>query len=396
MDLELASEDRAFRDELKDWLARNVKKRGTSKPRTLEPGAEGTVVGQRAWQRKLHDAGYVGIGWPREFGGRGASLMQQVILGEELSRHGAPGIIGILSVQMVGPTLIQWGTEAQKKRYLRKILTAEDIWCQGYSEPGAGSDLAALQTRAVLDGDHYVVNGQKIWTSNAHFADWMFCLVRTDPDAPKHRGISYLLIDMKSPGITVRPLVQMTKDAQFNEVFFDNVRVPAANIVGEPNHGWWVANTTLQHERNMLGSPTHSANLFDGLLRIARARRKNGRPATEDPMTRQQLAALKTEVAAMRLNFYRNLTEAMRGKEPGVEASITKLNITSLNHRLAEAVLELLGPYGSLYRGSKHLVDDGFWPYELMFSLGMIIGGGTSQIQKNIIAQRGLGLPRAN
>jgi alkylation response protein AidB-like acyl-CoA dehydrogenase len=394
MDLELSPEDRSFRDELRGWLAEHLPGWAHGRRRGMaEPAGERLEL-LKQWQRDLHGAGYLAIGWPRQYGGRGASLMQQTILGDELVRHRAPPLIGLMGVQMVGPTLIQWGSEEQKRRFLPRILRADDIWCQGYSEPGAGSDLAALSTRAIREGDSFVVSGQKIWTSNAQIADWMFCLVRTDPAAPKHQGISYLLIDMRSPGIRVRPLVQMTKDAGFNEVFLDEVRVPAENLVGELHQGWAVANTTLVHERNMLGSSTATQNLFEGLLRVARQATRGARPATQDPVVRQRLAQLKIDVEAMRFHALRNLTATLRGRPPGIEASITKLVTCELNHRIAESALELLGLAGPLYRGSAHATDDGFWPYELMFSLGLIIGGGTAQIQKNIIAQRGLGLPR--
>jgi alkylation response protein AidB-like acyl-CoA dehydrogenase len=396
MDLDLSPEDRKFRDELRAWLAKNAPGGVRRGPRAQEASAAGAIERQREWQRRLKAAGYVGIGWPKQYGGRDASITQQTILAEEMTRRGAPPPIGYLGIQMVGPTIIQWGTEEQKRFFLPRILSGEDLWCQGYSEPGSGSDLASLKTSAVREGDTLVVNGQKIWTSNAHVADWIFALVRTDPEAPKHGGISYALIEMKTPGITVRPLVQMTKDASFNEVFFDNVRVPVANVLGGLNNGWAVANTTLVHERHMLGNPTHTQNLLEGVLRIARKTRRAGRPAIEHPAVRERLARLKIEVEAMRFYAYRNLTATLQGKKPGVEPSITKLRTTWLNHRLAEAALDLLGPFGPLYRGSRHLEDDGFWPYEFMFSLGMIIGGGTSQIQKNIIAQRGLGLPRGN
>ena len=301
-------------------------------------------------------------------------------------------MIGYAGVQMLGPTLIAWATPAQRARFLPPILTADEIWCQGYSEPGAGSDLASLRTRAARDGDRFVVNGQKVWTSNAHLADWMFCLVRTDPGAAHHRGISFLLIDMRTPGITVRPLVQMTGDAQFNEVFFEDVPVPAANVVGQVNDGWRVANTTLAHERHLLGSPAHTQNLFRGVLRLA----QRGRRAARDLALRQRLAALAVDVEAMRAYAWANLTARDEGREAVWAPSVTKLATTWLNHRLAEAALDLLGEDGTLYRGSPRAVDDGFWCYELMFSLGMIIGGGTSQIQRNIIAQRGLGLPRGS
>jgi alkylation response protein AidB-like acyl-CoA dehydrogenase len=392
VDLELSPDEARFQAELRAWLKANVPARGRSEPR--EDLDDARIARLKAWQRKLHTAGYVAIGWPPEYGGRSAGLMEQTILGEELARARAPGLIGMMGIQMVGPTLMRWGSEQQKQRFLPRILAAQDVWCQGYSEPGAGSDLASLQTRALRDGDEFVVSGQKIWTSNAQIADWMFCLVRTNPAASKHHGISYLLIDMKATGITVRPLVQMTGDAGFNEVFFDEVRVPAEHLVGPLDEGWKVANTTLAHERNMLGSTTQTQLLFDGLLRLARRARRGGRPLAQDPLARQRLAELKIRVEALRWNAYRNLTSALRGRPSGIEASVTKLATTELNHEIAGTALDLLGLLAPLYRGSRHLEDGGLWPYQFMFSLGMIIGGGTSQIQRNIIAQRGLGLPR--
>jgi alkylation response protein AidB-like acyl-CoA dehydrogenase len=395
LDLDLSPEDQAFRAGFRAWLRQNLPRRRTRGPRPQEPSGKQRLDELKGWQRKLHAAGYLGLGWPREYGGHAGTPLQQTLVNEELARRNAPGIVGLFGVRMLGPTLLRWGSPEQKQRFLPRILNAQELWCQGYSEPGAGSDLASLQTRAEREGNELVVSGQKIWTTNAHFSHWMFALVRTDPDAPKHGGISYLLIDMRSPGITVQPLVQMTKDAGFNQVFFDRVRVPVENLVGGANNGWAVANTTLAHERDMLGSATHTQNLFDGLLRLARRTRRHGRPAVEDALVRQRLAELKTRVEAMRFHSYRTLTDSLRGRPGGIAASVTKLNTTWLNHEIAETALELLGAYAPLYHGSKHVVSDGFWPYEFMFSLGMIIGGGTSQIQKNIIAQRGLGLPRA-
>jgi alkylation response protein AidB-like acyl-CoA dehydrogenase len=348
----------------------------------------------KVWQRKVHAAGYLALGWPREYGGQGADIMRQTIVNEEMVRARAPGLVGMMGIQMVGPTLIQHGTEEQRRRHLPKILSAEEVWCQGYSEPGAGSDLASLRTRAELVGDEFVVNGQKVWTSNAQFADWMFCLVRTDPSAPKHGGISYLLIDMRTPGITVRPLVQMTGDAGFNEVFFEDVRVPRTNLVGRLNDGWQVANATLAHERNMLGSTTRTQQTFQRLLRLAQTQRRNGGPASRDPVVRQRLADLAIRVETMKLEAYRQLTDALRGRPPGIAASVNKLVTTELNHDLARAALEILGSYAPLDRRSARVRDRGVWPLDFMFSLGLIIGGGTSQIQKNIIAERGLGMPK--
>ena len=393
MDLALSPEHEAFRKRVRDWLKANLPKREPDDSLS-EYGNPERVKRLKAWQRALYDAGFVAMGWPKEYGGQGTGVMEQTIVNQELVLGRAPQQIGMMGVQMVGPTLIQFGTDEQKQRYLPRILSAEDIWCQGYSEPGAGSDLASLKTRAELVGDEFIVNGQKVWTSNAQIADWMFCLVRTNPQAPKHRGISSLLIDMQTPGITVRPLIQMTGDAGFNEVFFDNVRVPRKNLVGELDHGWQVANATLAHERNMLGSTTRTQQMFNGLLRVAQTRQRCGKPASADPVIRQKLAALMIRVEAMKYHSLRQLTDALRGRHPGIAASTNKLDSTELNHDIAALALEVMGNYGLLERSSAHVVDRGLWPYEFMFTLGLIIGGGTSQIQKNIISERGLGLPR--
>ncbi len=394
MDLSFTAEHELVRRELREWLKANHPRRERNEGAgSVEYGDPSRIGAAKAWQRKLYEAGYVAMGWPREYGGRDADLMEQTIINEELVRARTPGLIGMLGVQMVGPTLIQWGTAEQKKRYLPPILTAEEIWCQGYSEPGSGSDLASLKTRAELLGDEFIINGQKVWTSFAQFADWMFCLVRTDTEAPKHRGISYVLIDMKSPGITVRPLVQITGDAGFNEVFFEDVRVPRRNLVGELNQGWLVANSTLAHERNMLGSTTRTQQMFDGALRLAQTPR-GGRRGVDDPVVRQRLADLHIRVEAMRLHSYRQLTDAVRKRPPGIGASINKLVSTELNHDIAAVAMDLLGSYSVLGRSETLAVDRGIWPWEFMFTLGMIIGGGTSQIQKNIISERGMGMPR--
>jgi alkylation response protein AidB-like acyl-CoA dehydrogenase len=393
MDLSFNSEHEAFRRKVRAWLKANVPKRDKDGP-LVEVGDPERIARLKDWQRKLYDAGYVAMGWPQEYGGRGADVVEQTIVNEELILARAPSLIGLLGVQMVGPTLIQHGTEEQKQRHLPKIVSAEEIWCQGYSEPGAGSDLASLKTRAELVGDEFIVNGQKVWTSNAQFADWMFCLVRTDPNAPKHKGISYILIDMQTPGITVRPLIQMTGDPGFNEVFFEDVRVPRKNLVGELNHGWLVANATLAHERNMLGATTRTQQMFNSLLRLAQTRERYGEPASEDSVIRQKLADLMIRVEAMKYHSFRQLTDSIKGRSPGIAASINKLVSTELNHELCAMALEVLGSYGPLARDSKYVEDRGLWPYEFMFTLGLVIGGGTSQIQKNIISERGLGMPR--
>ena len=349
---------------MRAWLKANVPKRDRADDPLDRVGDPKRIARAKAWQRKLYDAGYVAMGWPKEYGGQGADVMQQTIVNEELVRARAPQLIGMMGIQMVGPTLIEHGTEEQRRRYLPKILTAEEIWCQGYSEPGSGSDLASLKTRAELVGDEFIVNGQKVWTSNAQFADWMFCLVRTDPDAPKHRGISYLLIDMKTPGITVRPLVQMTGDAGFNEVFFEDVRVPRENLVGQLNDGWQVANATLVHERNMLGSTTRTQQLLQRPAAAgAPTHQRNGEPASADPVVRQRLADLAIRVETMKLDAFRQLTDTLRERPPGIAASVNKLVTCELNHDIAarrardHGRLRLARAQDAARRRPRHLAD---------------------------------------
>jgi alkylation response protein AidB-like acyl-CoA dehydrogenase len=394
MELAYSKTDEAFRKEVRSWLKKNLPKKDKAVSELMPHDPERVRLAKE-WQRKLYDAGYVAMSWPKEYGGQNADAMRQTIVNEELVLARAPGLVGASGLLMLGPTLIQYGTEEQRRRYLPKILTAEEIWCQGYSEPGAGSDLASLRTRAEIVGDEFIVNGQKVWTSNAQFSDWMFCLVRTDPDAPKHRGISYILIDMNTPGITVRPLVQMTGDAGFNEVFFDNVRVPRTNLVGELNQGWMVANNTLFHERNLLGSTTRTQLMMQNLIRLARSHQRYGKPAADDPIMRQKLSSLLTRVEAMKYHSYRQLTNAIKGRPPGVGAMVNKLVGTELNHDICALALEIMNSYAPLKKGAAHVINYGTWQYEFMFTLGLVIGGGTSEIQKNIISERGLGMPKS-
>ncbi|MFZ0888431.1 MAG: acyl-CoA dehydrogenase family protein [Candidatus Binataceae bacterium] len=394
MDLNYTPEQEECRAKVRAFLEEDLPKSGLTGSREGREDQEWLARSKR-WQRRLYEAGYIALSWPREYGGQAMDPVGQSIVNEEMVRARAPYLIGSLGIAMLGPTLITWGTEEQKKRYLPKILTAEEVWCQGYSEPGAGSDLASLRTRAEVVGDEFVVNGQKVWTSAAQFSDMMFCLVRTDPEAPKHRGISYLLIDMHSPGVTVRPLVQMTGDPGFNEVFFDNLRVPRKNLVGKLNEGWIVANATLFHERNMLGAATGSQQSFNRLLALARSIKRDGRPLSEDPVLRQKLADLEVRVTAMRLHSYRQLSDQVHERSPGIESMINKLVGTELNHELATVAMEVMGDYSMLARGDDQAMDNAYWPYEWMFSLGLVIGGGTSHIQKNIIAERGLKMPKS-
>jgi alkylation response protein AidB-like acyl-CoA dehydrogenase len=314
-----------------------------------------------------------------------------------MARAGAPHLPGILGLALVGPTLIACGTEAQKRRYLPKILSGEEIWCQGFSEPNAGSDLAALRTEARLDGDHFVVNGQKVWTSYGWASDWCELVVRTDPDVPKHKGLTVLLVDMRSPGVDVRPLRQMTGETEFNELFFENVRVPIENVVGKVNDGWNVALGTLMHERATLGAGvqiTYKRN-FNRLLELARGIEHNGRPATEDPLVRQKLAQCYAEIEIMRLNQMRAYSRINQKGVPGPEGSIQKIFWSELNQRFQQIAQEVLGPYGQLTKGAPGAFDDGQWSYNYLRARGNTIEAGTSEIQRLILGHFVLGLPKS-
>lgn len=395
MDFNLSPQEEAFRDEVRGWLKKNLPKGWKGRARTGEAGKPEYIQFLKDWAKKLYEGGWAGVSWPKEYGGRGATLMEQVVFNEEMARARAPEHPNVIGIGMTGPTIIAHGTEEQKKHYLARILSAEDIWCQGFSEPNAGSDLAGLQCRAEQEGDDFIVNGQKVWTSFAHVADWCILLVRTDPSAAKHAGITYLLVDMHSPGISVRPLVQITGDAEFNEIYFENVRVPVANVVGKMNNGWHVAITTLMHERGTLAIAVQVRfrMLLDQLLAKAKKIKRDGVPVTKDPVIRQRLAQMHIETELLKLNGYRSLTKLMKG-EPGPEGSIGKLFWSELNQRLEELAVEILGPTAMLEKGSKYAEDDGFWLYQFLRSRGNTIEAGTSEIQRNIIAERVLGLPR--
>jgi alkylation response protein AidB-like acyl-CoA dehydrogenase len=398
MDLNPTPEEKRFRDEFRAWLEKNLPDNWRAGAFIEEPeSAEERFEFLRAWQKKMHAAGWVGIHWPAEFGGRGASLVEQTIFLEEMARAGAPHLVNILGLSLLGPTLIAFGTEEQKKRFLPGILAADEIWCQGYSEPNAGSDLASLRTEAVQQGDHFVVNGQKTWTSLGHHADWCFGVVRTDADAPKHKGLTYILIDMHSPGVKVRPLRQMTGESEFTEVFFENVQVPARNVVGKVNGGWDIAIATLMFERGTLGASLQITfkRQIDRLVEIARSTRRGGRPASEDPMIRQKLAQVYAEIEIFRLNQMRTLTRLTKTGVPGPEGSIQKLFWSEMNQRMQQVAMELLGPYGQLTAGCDAAIDNGAWAHGYLRSRGNTIEAGTSEIQRNIIGHFVLGLPKS-
>ena len=295
---------------------------------------------------------------------------------------------------MLIPTLLHFGTEQQRRQFIRPTLYGEMIWCQGYSEPNAGSDLASLRTHAVLDGEHWVVNGQKIWTSTAQLADWMFCLVRTEPDAPKHKGISFLLLPMSTPGIEVRPLLTMVGDASFNEVFFSDVRVPRDSMIGQRGEGWQVANTLLGFERGMLGDPNLTLMRFNALVEMMKRETVDGTRLIDNPAWRERLMKIQSRMLALRANDLRLLSAGLNDKPVALAALVVKLVGTELRHELEALAIDALGEIGALYRGSPLLRDEGMWQQHYMYFLGLIIGGGTAQIQKNIIAERGLSMPR--
>jgi alkylation response protein AidB-like acyl-CoA dehydrogenase len=396
MDLTLTPAEEKFRDECHAWLEAYVPRQWHDPAfrEALSPAEE--VAFLKSWQRTLCEGGWVGLAWPKEYGGRGATFMEQVIFNQEMTRAKAPPPINVLGIIIAGPTITVHGTEDQKRRYLPKILNAEEIWCQGFSEPNSGSDLASLTTRATLDGDEFAVSGQKIWNSFGHLSQQCLLLVRTDFNVPKHKGISALIVDMQSPGITVKPLRQITGDAEFNEIFFDNVRVPRANLLGEMNDGWNVAITILMFERLNTASllETQTKIALDELIETARRTLRNGRPATEDPLIRQKLAQIYIDVEILRLSTYRSITRLQRGQRPGPEGSIDKLFWSETAQRLFEVAMEILGPYGQLVKGSKWAIDSGRWPYQFLRARADTIAGGTSEIMRNIIGERVLGLPR--
>jgi alkylation response protein AidB-like acyl-CoA dehydrogenase len=396
VDLNLTPQELRFRDEVRAWFAEHVP-RDWVKRRDEEESMLGRFSYLRAWQRKLYDAGWAGISWPKDFGGRGAPVMEQVIFIEEMARAEAPPMANVIALGLIGPTIIAFGTPEQKKRYLAKMLSAEEIWCQGFSEPNAGSDLAALSTTGVLDGDHFVVNGQKCWTSYAWAADWCELIVRTDPAAPKHKGLTALLVDMHSPGVEVRGLKQMSGESEFGEIFFRDVRVPVANVVGKVNEGWGVAMGTLMHERGTFGAAlqVNYRRNFNRLVEIAKNIDRNGKPAAQDPVIRQKLAQCYAEIEVMRLNQLRAFSRINETGVPGPEGSIQKIFWSELNQRFQQVAMEILGPYGQLAHGSPDAFDEGQWAYQYLRSRGNTIEAGTSEIQRNIIGHFVLGLPKS-
>jgi alkylation response protein AidB-like acyl-CoA dehydrogenase len=394
MDFALSPEQETFRDEVRAWL--DARKADGSIAPLSNASLDEYVEAGKVWQRKLFDSGYCGLHWPAEYGGRGIGIIEQILFQQELARVGSPQLVNLLALSMVGPLIIDEGSEAQKKRYLKNILNASEIWCQGYSEPGAGSDLAAVSTRAERDGDEYIVNGQKVWTSYAQYADFCILLVRTSSDGPKHRGLTLMILDMKSPGVEIRPLRQMNGDSEFNEVYLTDVHVPAENVVGTEGAGWKMAVALLMYERATLTfqRQLQSKVALAEMIKFARDTEKNGRPACEDPIVRQKLAQAHIESEALRLTSLRHLTTQLKGNPPGPEGSMEKLFWSEMFQRMLEIPMSIAGPFGQLVAGDPHAPYDGRWPHLLLYSRGRTIAAGTSEIQRGIIAQRVLGLPK--
>ena len=394
MDLNYTPEDVAFRKSVRAWLEQNLPRNPI---RTLEE--------RRVWHRRLYEGGYLGMGWPKAYGGGDARPMEQAIVADELARASAPAPTNGLGLGIVGPTIVVHGTDAQKTRYLRKILAAEELWCQLYSEPNAGSDLAALRTRAEDKGDHFIVNGQKTWTSAGSIADWGLLLARTDPAVAKHKGITCLLINMRQPGIEVRPLKQITGSSEFSEVFMTNARVEKADQIGRLGEGWGIAQTTLGYERGgrALARITSYASQYGRLVEAARRLKRHGCPLIDDPVIRQKLGRIWAELEVERYGALRTLTLLERGEHPGAGGSLTKLSYSEFEKRFMEMAMEILGPYGQLTEGAPEELrleidtavgEQGTWAYAFLWSRAGTIYAGSSEIQKNVIGERILGLPK--
>jgi alkylation response protein AidB-like acyl-CoA dehydrogenase len=391
MDFRFTPQEEAFRQEIRDWLKDNLPDSWDGD--RMSRNSENMNV-YKEFAQRLATKGWVAPHWPEEYGGRGLTVVEQLVFNEEMAEANAPTGYSMIGTGWAGPTIIVYGTEEQKGRFLPPITSGEVMWCQGFSEPNAGSDLANLQTRAVRDGDDYVINGQKIWTSGAHYADWMILIARTDPDAPKHKGISYFLVDMKTPGLTMSPLIDMMDNHGFNEVFFDNVRVPRANLLGEENRGWYMATTTLDFERSSIGGAVGAARMVRELTDYCKETRVNGHSLIDESRVRTRLADAGVEAELGRLLSYRVITLQARGVVPNYESSIAKLFNTDMQLRMARSGLEIMGLYGQLDHKDKYAPLQGRFERQYLWQTGLAVGGGTTEIQKNIIAMRGLGLPR--
>jgi alkylation response protein AidB-like acyl-CoA dehydrogenase len=399
MDFDYSREEEAFRQEFFEWLKENAPE-GFDATGFMEiEGWEEKAREYRKFQKRMFDSGYAGISFPKAYGGAEGTIMQSIIVSELAGPVylQAFGWCHVISLGLAAPTILAWGNEEQKSHFLPRTLSGEIIWCQGFSEPNAGSDLAGLSTKAVKDGTEYVINGQKIWSSFAHIADWCILIARTDSSVTKHRGLSFFLVDLTLPGVQINPIKNIAGDPEFNEIFFDDVRVPESRRVGMEGDGWKVALTTLGHER-YLGEVAMASTFFkeyEALVAMAKEFRINGQPASKDPLIRQKLAQTFTELSVMRCNGYRSMSKIAKGESPGPEGSIGKLFWSGMHQRMMELAMDIQGPYHQLCPRTKYCVDNGVWQYHFLRSKGNTIEQGTSEIQKNIIGELVLGLPKA-
>ncbi|MHB1421218.1 MAG: acyl-CoA dehydrogenase family protein [Bacillota bacterium] len=393
MDLTFTPENEKFREQVKAWVKDNLPEEWKTTNNALDQESRDRI--NQKWDKKLYEGGWAGISWPVEYGGMGATMVENLIFYEEMAKADAPS--GLMHGKgLVGPTLFAAGSEEQKKKHLPPILRGDVIWCQGFSEPNAGSDLASLQSKAVIDGDHLILNGQKVWSTWAYLADWIFTMVRTANTTPKHRGITYVLVDLRTPGVTVRPLKQIHKEAEFCEIFYEDVRVPIENVVGEINKGWYVAMHTLNNERSTayLSTPIRYKRQLDRLADLARQTKRNGRPLSEDSAIRQKLAQAYIEVESFRFIVYRAISTRLQGEGVGPEAAILKYYMSEMEQKMNELAMSIEGPYSQLLWGSARAIEEGYWPHVYLGNRASTIAGGTSEIQRNIIGDRVLGMPR--
>lgn len=397
MDFRPSPEEEAFQKEFASWLDKSLPDDWDSSRYRVYHSTEEWSRVHRGFQRKLFDAGYAGMQYPKEYGGQGRTLTEEIAVNAGIaSRCIELRIPGVITFGMAAPTIMICGTEEQKREFLPKLLDGTHVWCQGFSEPNAGSDVVNVSTRAVRENGHYIVNGQKIWTSFARMADWCILLVRTDPKVPKHKGLSYLLMDMKSPGIEVRPIKQITGESEFNEVFMNDVRVPVEMLVGQEGQGWRIAITTLMFERAMGDSIMAEWFLrnFNGLIEMTRQAKRSGKPVIHDPILRQQLAQSYIELMVLKHHGLRGAGQLAQGGVPGPEGSIGKLLWSETNQRMTQAAMRMEGPFSQIVGGSPWAIQDGMWQYMYLRSKGNTIEAGTSEIQRNIIGERVLGLPK--
>ncbi len=395
MDYRLNAEDEEYRRELRAWLEKTFPK---DEPLPKLDTLEDEKKAYRNYQRKLFEGGYAGIRHSKKYGGQEGTMIQEMIVSEEIAPYGRVRAAGINSIGMgmALPTINAVGTDEQKDMFLRKMLDGTHVWVQAFSEPNAGSDVASTSTRAVKKGDDYIVNGQKIWTTSAQYADWSLVLVRTNPDKPKHRGLSYLLIDLKSPGVEIRPIKQMTGESEFNEIFFEDVIVSGNMLVGHEDEGWGIALTTLMFERVMgdLSMANTFGAMFTDQLEMSRGLKVEGRPVLDDPMFRQKMAKCYSDIMVLKYSGLRNFSKVFGGGVPGPEGSIGKLLWSTLQVNMSELSMEMQGPYNQLMKGSPRAIADGLYQYSFLSSKGSVIAAGTTEIMKNIIGERVLGLPK--